>query len=111
VSVFYHRSSRVSDINLTETCHKADRLIFTLTEPDSCPNDMGMSHFFKAETITVSRVLYLSFLLRTRVRKQLRAHPSRQGTFARSPGHGDRRNAHSGVWSRAVPRAEVVNQR
>jgi hypothetical protein len=30
VSPFCQRSGRVSDINLTETCQKADRLLFTL---------------------------------------------------------------------------------
>jgi hypothetical protein len=33
----YHTSGRVSDINLSETCRKADRLLFTLHRARSVP--------------------------------------------------------------------------
>jgi hypothetical protein len=47
---------RVSDINLTKTRQKLDRLILPSTEPVSILADAGASHFSRLETVAFARV-------------------------------------------------------
>jgi hypothetical protein len=62
VSPFGHKSRRISNINLTETRQKVERLLFTLHEPSLCLGDTGASNFSRSETITFGRVSDLCLL-------------------------------------------------
>jgi hypothetical protein len=62
MSPFCQRSGRVSDINLTETCRKVDRLLLPSTEPVPILADGGTSHFSRSEMIAFARISDLSFL-------------------------------------------------
>jgi hypothetical protein len=62
MSPFCQRSGRLSDINLTETRRKVDRLLLPSTEPVPILADADVSHFSRSETIAFARISDLSFL-------------------------------------------------
>jgi hypothetical protein len=56
------RSGHVSDINLTETCRKVDRLLLSSIEAVPILTDADTSYFFRSEMIVFMCVSHLSFL-------------------------------------------------